>query len=99
MRPPGLATQGFHTAIPARLSEVDVRPAFVVFSAGVQTLYFVAYFIRDCRYTISCVIRLLMKDMVPFVKLLCGNSTLPHQVVSFFFLILLSNIYCNPTGE
>ena len=32
------------------------------------TPYFSAYFIRDCRYAMSCVILLLMRDMVSFRK-------------------------------
>ena len=47
------------------------------------TPYFSAYFIRDCRYAMSCVILLLMKDMAPLVKLLCRNSTLTDEAVSF----------------
>lgn len=31
--PSGLADPGLHTSVPARLSEVDVRPAFVILSA------------------------------------------------------------------
>ena len=30
------------------------------------TPYFSAYYIRDCRYRISCVILLLMRDRAPF---------------------------------
>ena len=49
------------------------------------TPYFSAYFIRDCRYAMSCVILLLMKDMAPlFVKLVCGNSTITDEALSFF---------------
>ena len=33
----------------------------------------------------SCVILLLMKDMAPpFVKLVCGNSTITDEALSFF---------------
>ena len=47
------------------------------------TPYFSAYFIRDCRYAMSCVILFFMKDAAP----------------SFCtFLLLLSNLYCTLHG-
>ena len=38
--PSGLAGQGRHTSIPTLLPEVDVRPAFVVLSAGTANAVF-----------------------------------------------------------
>ena len=37
------------------------------------TPYFSAYFIRDCRYAMSCVILLLMKDMAPSHQVVVRN--------------------------
>ena len=38
------------------------------------TPYFYAYFIRDCRYAMSCVILLLMKDMAPSRQVVVCSS-------------------------
>ena len=66
VRPPGLTGKGCRTSIPALLPEVDVRPALVVFRLARLTPYFSAYFMRDCRYAMSCAILLFMRDMVSF---------------------------------
>ena len=44
---------------------------------------FSTYFIRDCRYAMSCVILLLMKDMAPLVQLLSAAPTLTDEALSF----------------
>ena len=105
VRTSGLAGQRFHTSIPARLPKVDIRPAFVIFPAGPLTPYFAAYCMRDCRYRMSCVILLLMRDRVPFLGLVvCGNLTIPYEgsVLLLFYsllLALLSNMYCSSTAS
>ena len=40
------------------------------------TPYFSAYFIGDCRYAMSCVILLLMKDMAPSRQVVCSQLQL-----------------------
>ena len=57
------ADQGCRASIPPGFPKVDVRPALIVRSAGTADAIFFAYFIRDCRYAMSCVILLLMKDL------------------------------------
>ena len=60
---------------------------------------------RDCRYRMSCVILLLMRDRVPFLGLVvCGNLTIPYEgsVLLLFYsllLALLSNMYCSSTAS
>ena len=62
------------------------------------TPYFSAYFIRDCRYLISCVI-LAMKGMASFRLVLSLTSTITYGALSFILFIYLSNIYCTPTAS
>ena len=63
VRPSGLAGDGRHTFIRALFPEVDVRPIGFCYIFGIlhQRL-------PICRYDMSCVIPLLMRDIVFFRK-------------------------------
>ena len=66
------------------------------------TPYLAAYCIRDCRYRMSCVILLLMRDRAPFWVCWCRNLTIPYEgsVLLLFYLLLLAllfNMYCSST--
>ena len=46
----------------------------------------------------SCVILLLMRNMVSFRKVLCGSLTLTHEALFLIPLFIqLSKMYCSPT--
>src|SRR5699024_4667501 len=66
------------------------------------TPYLAAYCIRDCRYRMSCVILLLMRDRAPFWVCWCRDLTIPYEgsVLLLFYLLLLAllfNMYCSST--
>ena len=67
---PGLTGHRARRSVPAGLPEVDVRAALVVLPAGTAHA---VYFIRDCRYAMSCVILLLMKDIAPSRSVVAHN--------------------------
>ena len=67
---PGLTGHRARRSVPAGLPEVDVRAALVVLPAGTAHA---AYFIRDCRCAMSCVILLLMKDIAPSRSVVAHN--------------------------
>ncbi len=55
------------------------NPPAAVYWYRRSSKYFSTYFIKDCLFAISCVIRLLMKDAA---------------LSSFHFLSFISNVYC-----
>ena len=61
---------------------IDLQSYVLIIPARL-TPYFSAYFIRDYRYAMSCVILLLMKDMAPSRQVKCRNSTLTDVALSF----------------
>ena len=58
------------------------------------TPYFSAYCIRDCRYRMSCVILLLMRDRAPFWVCWCCNLTIPYNGSVLLLFIALSFPLC-----
>ena len=56
---------------------------------------------RDCRYRMSCVILLLMRDRAPFWVCWCCNLTIPYNgsvlLLFYCFFSSLSNMYCSST--
>ena len=96
--PPGLTGQGCHASIPAGFSKYMYDLLLLYFRLARLTPYFSTYFIRNCRYVMSCAILLLMKDMAPSRQVVVCNSNykLMRPYPSPFFLLLFK-IYCNPT--
>ena len=67
-------------------------------SGATKTPYVSAYCIRDCRYLISCVILLLMRDRLVFGLFgVTAYYTLSRLCPSSLLFPLLSNMYCTPT--
>ena len=88
VRPSGLAKDATLPSQRAFQKQMYDR-LLLYFRLARLTPYFAAYCIRSCRYRMTCVILLFMKNGAAFGgSVLCGNSTIPLEGPVLLLFIL-----------
>ena len=90
--------EGCSVSVPALPPEVNVRPAFVVLAAGAAyTVLLRVFHQRLPVFHVLCYT--LFHEGYGFLSglVLCIDSTLTHETLSFILFVLLSKMCCSTT--